>query len=432
MYSTTIPLVSIDIGKNVHLYGVYRDDDLTPIVAPTPVPGTRAGLAQVTAVIDALLASHALVRLGHEPTGVYYEAWARAWLAYYADALAAGRLQYVFVNPYQVRQARLALLRGRYRKTDALDTLAIARCLQRGEGLLPAYLPEGRALQFAQWASRYRALERERRRLVRLLLPQIDRLWPGALVNLTRFARAHPDLDPPVPLVQSRPLERALVQALLTHCPNPYDVLTFTEADLIAFLRTHVGRGGAVQARRILQVVHQAVLPPPDVAALLATRLAEDWRHYQTLVARLDALATEADALVPDSPAAVLVSIPGVSAFLAARYLAAIGDIHRFPSARAVWTFAGFDPITDASGDARRVGHISKRGDPDLRDTLYLIGFHTARHCPPITATYRRARARFASDHNAVRAIIHAANAANKLCFRLLRDQLPFDPHYAA
>jgi hypothetical protein len=36
------------------------------------------------------------------------------------------------------------------------------------------------------------------------------------------------------------------------------------------------------------------------------------------------------------------------------------------------------------SGDFRRVGHVTRKGDPGLRDTLYLIGLHTARHLPAI------------------------------------------------
>jgi hypothetical protein len=29
--STSIPLVGLDIGKNVHVYGTYRAEDLEPI-----------------------------------------------------------------------------------------------------------------------------------------------------------------------------------------------------------------------------------------------------------------------------------------------------------------------------------------------------------------------------------------------------------------
>ncbi len=430
-HSTTIPLIGLDIGKNVHVFGVYSGPRLEVLVPPATVYNTHAGFAVFAACVSRLLAQHGQVRLGNEPTGVYYEAWGRAVLNHFADAIGTGRLDYRLVLPNLVKEARQALLRGRYRKTDAIDTAAIARCLLLGEGT-PAHFPDAHALLFDQWARHYRRLERDRRRLERTVLDQMDRLWPGAFVNVKRFAAAHPDLEPPVPLVQTRPLERHLVQALLTHCPNPYDVLACTEAEMVAFLRETVGRGGLASARKVLCNARQALLPPPEVAAVYAHALATDWQRYQALAAQLAALETQAETLVLRSPAAVLTTVPGVSALHAARYLAYVQDPHRFPDADHVWAFAGFDPATAQSGDARRVGYLSKRGDPGFRDTLYLIGRHTSQHCPPIKAVFQRAYRRFAADKTPVRATIHAAHAANRLLFRLLVDQVPFDPAYPA
>jgi hypothetical protein len=72
---------------------------------------------------------------------------------------------------------------------------------------------------------RFRRNQAEMRRLRNQIILQMDHLWSGAFVNVQRFKYFHPDLEPPVPLVETRPLERKLVQAILTHCPNPYDVL---------------------------------------------------------------------------------------------------------------------------------------------------------------------------------------------------------------
>ncbi len=124
---------------------------------------------------------------------------------------------------------------------------------------------------------------------------------------------------------------------------------------------------------------------------------------------------------MPTSPAAVLVSVPGMSADHAARYLAAVGDINRFPSADHLWAFAGFDPVYEQSGDSAWVGHLSKRGDPAFRDTLFLIGQSTARHCPPIRQAFQRAYRR--QPRRRVLATLHAAHKANRLLYHLLRTQ---------
>jgi hypothetical protein len=39
------------------------------------------------------------------------------------------------------------------------------------------------------------------------------------------------------------------------------------------------------------------------------------------------------------------------------------------------YAFAGYDPISDGSGDRPdRVGHLSKRGDPAFCDSFYCMG----------------------------------------------------------
>jgi len=426
LHSTPFPIIGLDIGKNIHVFATYCATDLSEIAPPMTIFNDKSGAQTLTRHIDDLLARYPVVWLGNEPTGIYYEALARHLQAHYAQAIAAGRLRYVFVNPHLVKLARQALQNGRFRKSDAIDTQAIARCLQQGQ-YLPARLPTGQSLLFSQWAGRFRALERERRQLQLSLLRQVDQLWPGAFVNVRRFQKAHPTLPPPVPLVQTRPLERKLVQAILTHCPNPHDVRTFTVEEMVEFLREYVGRGGEQTARKVLRNAHQALLPPPEVAAIYAENVSEDWTRYQACLERVETLQAQAETLVPASVAAVLLTVPGVSAYHAARYLAAVGDAQRFPSAAHVWSYAGFDPIYAQSGDTARVGKISRRGDPAFRDTLYLIGRSTSVHCAPIQAAFQRCYR--GQSRRQVLATIHAARKANRLLYRLLITQEPYtDP----
>ena len=421
--------VVLDIGKNVHWLGGYRGFGLQPVVEPLAVRSDRSGFAQVTTVVDALLVSgdYDQVILGHEPSGVYHEAWARALYERYVSARPAEAqppVIYRYLNPLLSKRAREQLTQGRLRKTDRLDLVAIARCLREGDGQ-PAYLPTVAALRFQRWGENYRQLVQERQRLTVALLSQLDRLWPGAVVNVRRFQQMHPDLDVPVPLVLSKPLERERVQAILCHCPNPYEFLALSETGVQAFFRTHLGRSGPATARLAYQVAQNAILPPPDIAVLLAEELQADFQHYLALAQRLAQLQQQVYTLLPGSPAEVLTTIPGVSPFLAARYLAYVGHPQRFDKASQIWAFAGFDPVTAESGDARRIGHISCKGRPGFRDTLFLIGLHTANHLPAFAQTKQQALTR-GKGH--VAAIIHVAHRANRLCHHLLYHQVPFDP----
>ncbi len=422
--------VSLDIGKNVHWFGAYQGFELKPAFEPFKIRSNKAGFEQVTAVIDGLLncGQHQQIFMGHEPTGIYHQGWARALTERYGPYLCGEQipaLSYQFINPLLSSRKREELNKGRKRKTDRLDLLAIAHCLRDGVGQ-PAFLAEPDTLQFQLWGKAYRRAIRDQRRLTVELITQLDRLWPGAVVNLKRFSKMHPDLETPVPLIRSKPLERQRLRAILQHCPNPYDFLALGQDGIQAFYRTHIGRCGSATANLAFQVVKTALLPPFEVAALLADQLQRDFDHFLLLEAHFANLAAQADLLVPDSPAAVLVTIPGISPLLAARYLAHLGHYLRFTDPAQIWAFAGFDVVIQESGDFRRLGHITKKGDPGFRDTLYLIGLHTAKNVPAIAQAKQRALAR---GKGQVAATIHAAHKANRLCHHLLFHQLPFHPN---
>jgi hypothetical protein len=116
--------------------------------------------------------------------------------------------------------------------------------------------------------------------------------------------------------------------------------------------------------------------------------------------------------------------MPGLSDNDAARYLAGLGSAQRFHRDAEVWAFAGFDPITDGSGDSPdRIGHISKHGDPAFRDALYQMGYRAALHYAPIGLTFLDAYDRGQSE---VEATIHAAHRVNRICFHLVYKNEPF------
>lgn len=422
--------VPLDIGKNVHWCAAYAGYDLKPVVEPFKVRSDRSGFEQVTRVIDGLLSSgqYDRVVLGHEPTGIYHQAWSRALYDRYTahrTGQAQPRLDYQFLNPLLTKRQREQLARGRKRKTDAADLRAIAFCLRDGQGQA-AFLPTDQAVRFQLWGQAYDQTRQALLRQTVQLISQLDRLWPGLVVNVKRFRQMHPDLEAPIPLVLSKPLERQRVRALLEYCPNPHDFLALGQVGIQTFYRTHIGRCGSATAQLAFHLVQQAVLPPPDIAPLLAERLQADFSYFLNLEQRLETLAAQAETLVPGSPAEVLDTIPGVSPLLAARYLAHLGHPQRFLLAAQVWAFAGFDLVSEESGDFRRVGHITKKGDPGLRDTLYLIGLHTSQNLSAIAQAKQRALKRGKSD---VLATLHAAHKANRLCHHLLYHQQPFDPN---
>jgi transposase len=211
---------------------------------------------------------------------------------------------------------------------------------------------------------------------------------------------------------------------LLQHCPNPYVLRAMTDQQRLDLYRSHVGRAGPALLDKLRTWTDNTVLLPENVAAPLAEqvhRLFEQYAYTETLIQDGHG---RIEPLIPLTAARHLPDIPGLSDNDAARYLAGIGSASRFHRAAEIWAFAGFDPITDGSGDAPdRVGHISRRGDPAFRDALYQMGYRAALHYAPIGLTFLDAVERSKCE---VLATIHAAHRLNRICFHLLSKDEPF------
>ena len=420
-------VILLDIGKNVHWAAAYTAGD-QELVRPHRLPTTQSGLRQFFQMTNQLIVDHqpALVVLGHEPSGVYHEPWARVFLEHFQAHLhgqAQPTFEYRFFNPYQVKLARQTTYL-RCRKTDPKDIAAMFDLTLRGLGQ-PAFLPTGIELLIRQEAGFIRAQSRLLGDLEDLLWHLLDRLWPGAVVNLKRFCQAHPNLPRPTPIVQTRPFQRQRLRVLLQYCPNPYDLCAMSDEEILTLFRQHMGRAGPALLRTLRTWAHNAVLPPQEITPPLADqlqRLFGQYLHAETLIEEGRGRLVP---LLPHTPARHLPAIPGLGDMDAAAYLAGIGSAHRFQRDAQVWAFAGFDPLTDGTGDRpERIGHLSKHGDPAFRDRLYQMGYRVAQNYPPVSLTFLNAFDRGKSE---VEATIHAAHRLNRICFHLVQHDEPFE-----
>jgi len=90
-----------------------------------------------------------------------------------------------------------------------------------------------------------------------------------------------------------------------------------------------------------------------------------------------------------------LMTVPGVNVHTAAAFMALIGDIRRFPTARRLVGYLGLDPRVRQSGNAdARHGHISKAGSSLARGMLGEAAWSVAQTPGPLRAFFERVRAR--------------------------------------
>jgi transposase len=90
-----------------------------------------------------------------------------------------------------------------------------------------------------------------------------------------------------------------------------------------------------------------------------------------------------------------LMTVPGVNVTVAATFMAAVGDIRRFPDRRKLTAYLGLDPKVRQSGAGpANYGHISKQGSNSARHTLVEACWSTVRQPGPIAAFYARVKAK--------------------------------------
>jgi transposase len=125
-------------------------------------------------------------------------------------------------------------------------------------------------------------------------------------------------------------------------------------------------------ARKVVPHV-VGLLADPESAVPLALRplLAEACEEIGQLEARIKSTERQLEALAKEIPTVrYLRSIPGIGLLTATALYAFVGEVRRFPTARHFASYLGLTPKEHSSGNQRRLGRISKRGDTYLRTLL--------------------------------------------------------------
>ncbi len=132
-------------------------------------------------------------------------------------------------------------------------------------------------------------------------------------------------------------------------------------------------------AARLLQKLPEILEPQhtvlPSHVRLVLRGYAEEIAHLEQ---RIDALERELEQGAREtSVIAALRQIPGVGLLSATALYAAVGNIPTFRSGRHLASWMGITPREHSSGGKRRLGRISKQGNPYLR-TLLIHGARSA------------------------------------------------------
>ncbi len=386
----------IDIAKNKHVACVI-DHEGALIVRSQTFTNDAEGYQRILNRLQEV-GGPSKVAIALEATGHY-------WYSLH-DFLIRHRYPVTVLNPIQT--AKQVTKGIRKSQTDRIDAHHIAVLLKNGEqraSLIPGEL----GMTCRQLTRLRHSMGRQVARIKQLIWAQLHPVWP-------EYEPLFAD-----PFCQTG-------RALLNAAPTPRDVLALPREDLAALLRkTSRGRFGSARTDKVRQAAktsvgtHRGIEPTRIAIRLLLAQLEALKPIRKQLDAEIETLAVR----LPD----YLRTLPGASTLSVVSLFGETDPITAFDSPSKLIAFAGLDLVVSQSGQyqaPRR--HISKRGSPFLRHTLWAMAHRACYQEGDLREYYLRRKAQGLSHLESVTAV------AIKLCpvvWRIMtdrRDYLPKPP----
>jgi len=161
------------------------------------------------------------------------------------------------------------------------------------------------------------------------------------------------------------------------------------------------------------------------------------WQEVRDLEERIETIETELEQVAHEEPVVLaLLKIPGIGILTATALFATVADIHAFSSGRQLACWFGLTPRESSSGNRRRLGRISKQGDPYVR-MLLIHGARAALNAArrthdanrPLTQLQAWALKR-ASEGHSNRAAVALANKLARIAWAVWRHDRDFDGNH--
>jgi transposase len=394
----------IDVAKQRH--ELCLTDDTGSVIQRMFIENSQKGFRKLLQALD---------RLGMEPCGIKFcmEATGHYWLALYCHLIELDYRVHV-VNPIQSDALRNLYVRKT--KTDQNDALLLADLVRFGR--VPDTKLASEATMKLQTLSRIRMdFVHQSSSLKNRVVGILDRIFP-------EYHKCF-----------SSVFVHASMELLKEH-PEPEEIAELDISELTDFLNKHSrGRIGAERAEQIQELARGTfgIRLALDAFKLQLRLLVEQIEFIEEQVSVIEeAIDQVMEELRPsiDVPYHhVLETIPGIGSVLAAAIIGEVGDITRFPNAKALVAYAGLDATVKASGQFEGTrNRISKRGSPALRNSLWLAAVSARRFIPELKAFYEAKRSQGKHSGTATGAV---ARRLVHLIYSIWKDNRPYDPNYS-
>jgi len=386
--------IGIDIAKKAHEVCFLDQNGQVLDGNSFKIPNTLSGVDKLQKMLDKYGLTSKNAQVGMEATGHY-------WLVLYSWLFEKG-FDIKVINP--IVTDALRNMRVRKVKNDRIDAEIVAKAIMFGEYQETA-IADGDTLALRQLC-RFRLWQvHSESDLKRKIIALLDQVFP-------EYTNLFSDIF------------GITSKELLLQYTTPEEMASLSARKLTLLLskssKGHFGQEKAMEIRAVAQS-SMGIRIATDAFAFQIRQMVEQLEFIEEQTALLDQ-QIEAYMEKLDSP---VTSIPGIGPVYGAVILSELGNIHRFPSAKQIVSFAGLDAQIKESGEFTGTQtHISKRGSPYLRRAIWGAAFVASWSDPQLKDYYEHLRARGKPHRVAVGAV------ARKLCyiiFAILSENRPYE-----
>ena len=359
--------VGIDVSKGKSVVVVMRPFGEV-VAAPFEVVHTEAELENLTDFLKSLPGE---TRAVMEYTGKYYQP--------VAQAIHNAGLFVSVVNPLLIyKYGNNSLRKG---KTDKLDSVKIANYALDHWINLKRYAPEPEIRKMLKTYHRqYGQYLKLKVSLKTNLITLLDEVFPGANTLFTSAPRKSDGHEKWVDFV---------VKFWHRECVCGSSEAAFAKR----YQKWCQKRGYRFSEQKALQIYetassHPNTLPKTEDTKHLITYAVNQLNSITETLSSIQNEMLSLASVLPEFP--VVMGMFGVGETLGPQLMAEIGDIERFERKQSLVAFAGVDapPYQSGSFESQK-RHISKRGSPRLRKTLFQVMNTILQHAPADNPVYQ-------------------------------------------
>ncbi len=382
--------VSIDIAKLNHFTSIVLSDGEV-LVEPFEFSNDAEGFRSLSLVLDRFERNNLLI--GLESTAHYGNNL--------VEFLFSKGYRFCILNPLETSALRNNNVRRT--KTDRADTFLIAKALLVNSHRL--FEKQDLDLLHLKNLCRFRQVLMKKRTTNKIKLTSfVDQAFP----ELQYFFHG---------------VHHKGVYALLKEAPSPELIASMHMTHLANLLRVashgHFKKDKALELRVL---AHRSVGSNDSSISIQITQTIE---QIELLDSQMDDVEDQIRKITL-SLDSVIMTIPGMGPLEAGMILGEIGDVHRFANPGKLLAFAGLDPTVRQSGKfkASRT-RMSKRGSRILRYALVYSAHNIVKNNCTFKAYYD---SKVSQGRRHYAALGHCAGKLVRIIFKLLTDNVPFNP----